>query len=113
MPAWLKGERDAATKQNLLLLQRYLEASASSSHVYPATGQFTKEIFTGFTWPDNSWTGQAMAQGTALGDYSYTQKDTVNGPGTGYVLSTQLSNRDTYKLVQSPVGAPLLSGSSN
>jgi hypothetical protein len=104
MPRWLKTQRDTATKQNLLLLQRYVEASAASSHIYPGTGEFTKDAFSGYTWPFNAWTGQAMGVGTGLGDYSYVQK---NG-GTGYELTTKLSNGDAYKLVQFPVGAPLL-----
>ena len=45
MPRWLRTERDQASKQNLLLLQRYVEAAAASSHVYPATGAFTKDAF--------------------------------------------------------------------
>lgn len=104
MPRWLKTQRDTAGKQNLLLLQRYLEASAASSHLYPATGAFTKEAFASYAWPFNPWTGQAMAVSAGLGDYSYAQKNA----GTGYELTTKLSNGDTYKLVQFPVGAPLL-----
>ena len=44
-----------------------------------------------------------------LGDYSYTQKSA----GAGYDLTTKLSNGDTYKLVQFPVGAPLLTAPSD
>jgi hypothetical protein len=102
MPRWLKSDRDTATKQNLLLLQRYVEA-ATPSHVYPAGGTFIRDAYEDFTWPVNAWTGQDMTVATSLGDYSYTQK---NG-GEGYELTTRLSNGETYRLVQSPLGALL------
>jgi hypothetical protein len=108
IPRWLRSERDQASKQNLLLLQRYVEAAAASSHFYPATGAFTKDAFSSLTWPVNPWTAQAMALTAGPGDYSYTQKNVGIGIGNGYELTTKLSNGDTYKLVQFPVGAPLL-----
>jgi hypothetical protein len=108
LPRWLKTQRDATSKQNLMLLQRYVEATAASSHVYPATGAFTKDTYAGSGWPLNTWTGKDMAVGTGLGDYGYAQKTVNNVVGAGYELTTKLSNGDTFKLVQFPVGLPLL-----
>ena len=101
MPAWLRKERDQESKQSLLLLQRYVEAAAASSHVYPATGAFTQDADA--IWPTNPWTGQPMALGTGVGDYSYTQ----TSAGAGYQLKTLLSDGKSYILVQFPVGALL------
>ena len=103
MPAWLKAERNTASRQNLLLLQRYVEATAASSHLYPATGTFTKNAYDAAAWPANPWTGQPMAPGTSVGDYSYTQKSA----GAGYELKTTLSDGRSFALVQLLVGALL------
>jgi type II secretory pathway pseudopilin PulG len=75
MPAWLKTERNTASKQNLLLLQRYLDAYRVANADYPATGSLTAETFPSptYVWPKNPWTGAAMAAGDALGDFSYTR----------------------------------------
>ena len=37
MPSWFKTERNTAARQNLLLLQRYVEAYAAAHGGYPAT----------------------------------------------------------------------------
>jgi len=103
MPAWMKKERDQESKQNLLLLQRYVEATAAASHVYPATGAFTKDAYAATAWPANPWTGQPMAPGTGVGDYTYTQKS----GGAGYELKTIQSDGKGFVLVQFPVGALL------
>ena len=103
MPAWMKKERDQESKQSLLLLQRYVEATAASTHVYPATGAFTKDAYAAAVWATNPWTLQPMALGTGVGDYSYAQKS----GGTGYELKTTLSDGKSFVLVQFAVGALL------
>ena len=103
IPTWLKTERDTESKQSLLLLQRYVEAAAFSSHVYPATGAFTKDAYSAAAWPTNPWASQPMAPGTGLGDYVYAQK----GGGTGYELRTKLASGSDFTLTQFPVGATL------
>ena len=45
VPAWFKPERNTASKQNLLLLQRYLDAYKAAHADYPATGSLTPETF--------------------------------------------------------------------
>lgn len=99
MPKWFKNERDTESRQSLLLLQRYVEAAAASSHVYPAT--FTKDAYAAELWPANPWSGAPMALGAGLGDYSYTQE---NG-GAGYELRVKRAFGGDFVLVQSPVGA--------
>ena len=90
MPAWLKTERDTASGQNLLLLQRYLEANAAAhGGTYPAQADLTAAAFgNGYSWPANPWTGAEMAAGTALGDFSYAP---LSG-GTSYSLRVMLTS---------------------
>lgn len=75
MPAWFKTERNTAAKQNLLLLQRYLDAYKTAHGDYPATGALTAETFPAptYVWPRNPWTGAAMAASDGLGDFSYAR----------------------------------------
>jgi type II secretory pathway pseudopilin PulG len=75
VPAWFKPERNTASKQNLLLLQRYLDAYQAAHADYPATGSLTPETFSSptYVWPKNPWTGTAMAASDGLGDFSYTR----------------------------------------
>jgi type II secretory pathway pseudopilin PulG len=90
-PAWFKPERDTQCKQNLLLLQRYIEAyAATHGGLYPTKELVTATTFSplGYVWPASPWTGTAMAQGASIGDFSYTQ---LTG-GTGYALKVMLSN---------------------
>jgi len=87
MPRWLKSERDTASKQNLLLLQRYVEEyAAAHAGSYPAAAEMTPEAFgAGYVWPKNPRTGFPMAVGTGLGDFSYTSD------GGGYTLKVKLT----------------------
>ena len=86
MPAWLKQERDRAATQNGWLLRRYLDAyAAAHGGAYPAPADVTPAIFSGYSWPTNPWTGDAMAQGLTLGDFAYT------GGGSTYVLKVKLT----------------------
>jgi type II secretory pathway pseudopilin PulG len=73
LPKWLKTERNTASQQNALLLQRYLDAYRVANGAFPATGDFGKATLTGYVWPLNPWTGADMVAGAALGDYSYTR----------------------------------------
>jgi type II secretory pathway pseudopilin PulG len=75
MPSWFKAERNTAARQDLLLLQRYLDAFKTAHGDYPATGSLTPETFAGpaYVWPRNPWTGAAMGAGDGLGDFSYTR----------------------------------------
>jgi type II secretory pathway pseudopilin PulG len=75
MPSWFKSERNTAAKQDLLLLQRYLDAYKTDHGDYPATGSLTPQVFADptYVWPQNPWTGSAMTASDALGDFSYTR----------------------------------------
>ncbi len=88
MPTWLKSERNRASRQNLLLLQRYVEIyAAAHAGAYPAPDVVTAAGFGGdYVWPRNPWTGVAMAAGTTLGCYSYT------GGGDSYALRVMLTS---------------------
>ena len=74
MPTWLKAERNTAAKQNLLLLQRYLDAYRTAYGDYPQTGSLTPATLASpiYVWPTNPWTGAPMTASDALGDFSYT-----------------------------------------
>ena len=103
MPRWFKNERDTESRQSLLLLQRYVETAAAFSHVFPATGAFTKDAYAAEVWPTNPWTGQPMALGAGLGDYAYTQKS----GGAGYELRVRRAFGGDLVLVESPIGVIL------
>ena len=89
VPSWFKPERNTASRQNLLLLQRYVEAyAASHGGAYPAAAEVTAAAFgTSYVWPKNPWTGADMVAGTAVGAFAYTQ---LNG-GSGYSLKVMLT----------------------
>ena len=90
MPSWLKSERNTAAKQNLLLLQRYVEAyAAAHGGTYPAPADVSAATsWPSYVWPRNPWTGADMAAGTALGDFSYAQLSS----GTSYSLKVMLTS---------------------
>jgi hypothetical protein len=90
LPPWLRTERNTASKQNLLLLQRYVEAyAASHGGAYPAAAAVTAISFgASYVWPENPWAGADMAAGTTAGEYAYTQ---LNG-GSGYSLKVMLTS---------------------
>jgi hypothetical protein len=81
--------RDAQMKQNLRLLQVYIERSAAAkSFVYPAAAAVKKGGgLTAPVWPANPWSGAAMAPGKARGTYTYR----VDAGGDGYTLVGHLS----------------------
>ena len=89
MPSWLKTERNTAAKQNLLLLQRYLDTYKAAHADYPATGSLTPETFPSptYVWPKNPWTGTAMAASDGLGDFSYTRVS-----ATDFTLKVKLTS---------------------
>jgi hypothetical protein len=80
-PAWFKSERNAASKHNLLLLQRYLMAYHAGA--YPET--LSAAGFPQVVWPENPWTGAAMAAGDGLGEFSYTRT------ASGFSLKVKLT----------------------
>jgi hypothetical protein len=93
-PDWFKPERDTQCKQDLLLLQRYVEAYAGGG-AYPTADLMNATTFAAplYIWPVNPWSGQPMAQpapggNASLGDFLYTQ---LNG-GTSYSLKVMQSN---------------------
>ena len=98
MPRWLRNERDTAAKQNLLLLQRYIEQyAASHGGGYPIPADVSPATFgAGYSWPKNPWTGTAMTQSAALGDFEYTQKSA----GAGYRLSVHVALGEDLVLLQ-------------
>jgi len=88
MPSWFKTERNTAARQNLLLLQRYVEAyAAAHGGSYPAADLVTSAGFgASYVWPVDPWTGAPMAAGDELGRYSYA------GGGAGYTLKVMLTS---------------------
>lgn len=90
-PAWFKPERDTQCKQDLLLLQRYVEAfAAANGGVYPTADLVNATTFAAplYVWPVSPWSGSAMVQGAAVGDFSYAQ---VSG-GASYSLKVMQTN---------------------
>lgn len=97
MPVWLKNERDTAAKQNLLLLQRYLESYASAHGGYPVAADVAPTALGDtYAWPKNPWTGAAMAQSAAFGDFGYVQKNA----GAGYELRVHVARGEELVLTQ-------------
>ena len=74
LPSWLKTERNTASVQNLLLLQRYVEAyAAAHAGTYPAPAEVTAATLARATCgPPIRGTGATMAAGDTRGCYSYT-----------------------------------------
>ena len=104
MPTWLKNERDTGAKQNLLLLQRYIESYAASHGGYPVAADVTPTAFgASYAWPKNPWTGAAMTQSAALGDFAYAQKSA----GAGYQLTVHVARGEDLILTQLAVGSLL------
>jgi hypothetical protein len=89
VPSWFKPERNTASLQNLLLLQRYVEAHAAShGGAYPAAADVSAVAFgTSYVWPKNPWTGADMVAGITVGGFAYAQ---LNG-GAGYSLKVMLT----------------------
>jgi hypothetical protein len=89
-PAWFKPERDTQCQQNLLLLQRYVEAYALlHGGGYPTADLVTATTFALplYVWPVNPWSGSAMVQAGSVGDFFYAQ----TSGGAGYSLKVMLS----------------------
>lgn len=102
MPAWFKNERDTASKQNLLLLQRYVESYASSHGGYPAAADVNAGTFgADYSWPRNPWTGTAMTQSSSLGDFAYTRTT------DGYELRVHVARGAELVLTQLSLGTPI------
>jgi hypothetical protein len=93
-PEWFKPERDTQCKQDLLLLQRYVEAhAAANGGAYPSADLVNATVFAAplYVWPVNPWSGQAMTQpapggNASVGDFSYS------GGGTNYSLKVMQAN---------------------
>jgi hypothetical protein len=101
VPSWFKPERNTASAQNLLLLQRYIEAHAAShGGAYPAAADVTAVSFgTSYVWPKNPWTGADMVAGSTVGDFAYTP---LSG-GSGYSLKVMLTSGWSTALGPLPV----------
>ena len=82
--------RDAQTRQNLHLLQVYVERyAAGRSFAYPAVSVVKKGGgLVAPVWPADPWTGRPMAPGTARGAYIYT----LAAGGGSYTLTGRLSS---------------------
>ena len=102
-PAWLRGERDTAARQNLLLLQRYIEHHAVlNGGLFPAPADVTPASFgPAYVWPSNPWTGTEMAAGSALGEFAYSQQDA----GASYSLKVKLTTGWSQPLGPTAVAA--------
>ncbi len=85
LPSWLKGQRDTASLQNVLLLQRYLEAYKLSSGDLP--GSLSPATLAGYSWPENPWTGSDMVAGDSVGEFSYSRLSSSD-----FTLKVKLSN---------------------
>lgn len=102
MPTWLKTERDTAARQNLLLLQRYIESYAASHGGYPTAAEVDPATFgASYAWPRNPWTGTAMAQGAGPGEFAYTRT------AAGYELRVHVARGSELVLTQLAVGSLL------
>jgi len=75
IPSWFKTERNTASKQSLLLLQRYLTTYHLLHNDYPAALTADAMPSPAYVWPKNPWTGAAMTAGDGLGQFSYTRVD--------------------------------------
>jgi hypothetical protein len=100
MPPWLKTERDTAAKQNLLLLQRYLDAYRAAHGDYPASLTAATLPSPAYVWPTNAWTGAPMTASDALGDFSYTRSGSAD-----FVLKVKLTTGWSAALRPLPLGA--------
>jgi type IV pilus assembly protein PilA len=84
--------KDAAVKEGVHTVQIGIQTYATdNSDQYPATaGTSTLGSFVD-TWPKNPWTGAAMADSSAKGDYTYTSSTTsftlVGHGASGDVIS--------------------------
>ncbi len=93
VPAWLKTDRDDASKAGLALLQSYVEAwRAGHGGTPPAGADLGAAGAVGLqpgvpVWPQNPWTHAPMAQGTGNGDFAYS----VTDGGAGYTLKVHLA----------------------
>jgi hypothetical protein len=82
--------RDQVTRQNLRVLQSYVEEwTLDSGGAFPVTADMSPGGTVGIShvWPKNPWTNSAMQQDTARGDFQYAQLDA----GAGYSLRARLS----------------------
>lgn len=86
IPTWLKSERNTASRQNLLLLQRYLQRCHLLNGAYPVTLDQTTLPSALYVWPLNPWTGTIMVSGESLGDFSYVRSSTSD-----YTLKVKLT----------------------
>ena len=89
MPPWLKKERDTASTQNLLLLQRYLDAyAAAHGGVYPAAAEVDRSRLRGVLVADEPVDrASPWSRAPALGDFAYT------GGGSSYVAQGEADDR--------------------
>jgi hypothetical protein len=90
VPAWFKPERNTQSRQNMYLLQRYIEAyAAGNAGKYPTADLVNATIFSSpsYFWPENPWSGNAMTQSSSVGDFSYVQLSS----GDGYALKVMLT----------------------
>lgn len=96
MPPWLRSERNTASRQNILLLQRYLANYHLVHNDYPAALDATS-LPVPYVWPVNPWTGAAVVTGDGLGELAYTR-----GGAASFSLKVKLTSG------WSPVLGPLL-----
>jgi hypothetical protein len=82
--------RDAKMKQNVRLLQVYIErAAAGKSFAYPAAAAVKQGGgLIAPVWPLNPWSGKPMAPGKARGSYTYA----LGAGGSSYALTGHLAS---------------------
>jgi hypothetical protein len=96
LPAWLRDERNVASRIGVTLIaeyvQRYADSHAGALPVVAqvaAAGAVGTQI--GVFWPMDPWTGAAMTQGTAPGHYTY-----LAGSGGAFTLRVHLAGGTSW-----------------
>ena len=96
LPAWLRDERNAASRTGGTLVAEYVQAyAAAHGGVLPAAEQVTAggAVGTqiGVFWPVDPWTNAAMIPGIAPGQYTY-----VAGSGGAFTLRVHLAGGTSW-----------------
>jgi hypothetical protein len=100
LPAWLRDERNAASRSGLALIGQYADAYAlADAGVCPAADQVASSGAVGLQpwialWPQDPWLHADMIAGGGAGQYSYV----LGAGGTGYTLRVHLAGAADFVL---------------